>query len=152
GKPGPYAVRSVPTVQRWRFLKPVPSDLAATVPNADAFRAEVLGADSSHWLPAYARTAGDLPLVAVTAEAGSNVLYLQGELDVSHGDKVTVSLNAPDGVRAWVDDHPAPEGARFEAEISTGRHTLTFRVDTAARKAKTLRVVVSKSPGSSAEY
>jgi hypothetical protein len=142
----------VPTVQRWRFLKPVPDALAASVPDADTFRAEVLGADPSHWLPAYAKVAGDLPLDEVAAETGSKVLYLQGEVEVSHGDKVTVSLNALDGVRGWLDDRPAPEGATFPVELSTGRHTLTFRVNTAARKARTLRVVVSRPSGSSAEY
>lgn len=142
GKPGPYAVRSASTVQRWRFLKPVPADLAGPA----------LDADPSHWLPAYAKTAGDLPLGEIVAESGSPVVYLRAEVDVSQAGKVAVTLNSADGVRAWVDAEPAPAGTPFEAELSAGKHTLTFRVDTAARREKALRVVVAKAGGSTAEY
>ena len=32
GKPGPYAIRPVPAIQRWKVLKAVPTDLAKSVP------------------------------------------------------------------------------------------------------------------------
>ena len=51
GKPGPYAIRSTPTIQRWRVLKPVPTALAQSVPTPEALRSEVLKGDDSHWLP-----------------------------------------------------------------------------------------------------
>jgi hypothetical protein len=154
GKPGAYAIRSTPTVQRWRYLKPVPRPLTESVPNPDTFESEVLAADPSRWLPAYAQLAGELPLHELTADTGGKVLYLQAELDVSHGDKVEVKLDDPSGVTAWTDALPAPpfQGASYPAELSTGRHKLTLRVDTAARKARTLRVEVLKPVGSSAEY
>ena len=31
GKPGPYAIRSTPTIQRWKVLKPVPESLVGLV-------------------------------------------------------------------------------------------------------------------------
>ncbi len=153
GKPGPYAVRSTPTIQRWRFLKPVPDALAKGVPDPSGFRTQVLGADAARWLPAYAKTAGELPLAELTPESGPT-LYLQGEVEASHGDKVVVKLNASDGVSAWLDDQPAPpfRDDSFVTELPSGRHKLTFRVDTAARTEPTLRVEVLKPPGSSAEY
>jgi putative heme-binding domain-containing protein len=153
GKPGPYAVRSTPTIQRWRTLKPVPDALAKSVPDASTFAAQVLNADPARWLPAYARTAGDLPLGELTPGAGQ-VLYLQGDVEVSHGDKVVVKLNSADGVTAWVDDQAAPQfnGSEFATELPSGRHKLTFRVDTAARGDKPLKAEVLKPPGSSAEY
>jgi hypothetical protein len=154
GKPGPYAVRSTPTVQRWRVLKPVPADLSKSAPDPQTFASEVLNADASRWLPAYAKVAGDLPLDEMVAAADSPLLYLQGEVEVSHGDTVRVKLNSAEGVRAWVDDRPAPAfaGDAFTTRLESGRHRLTFRVETAARTSPVLKVEVLKPEGSSAEY
>lgn len=151
GKPGAYAVRSVPTIQRWRFLKPVPDELAVLAPE-DAFRSRVEHSPPDLWFPAYARVAGDLPLDEVATEAGSRVLFLRADVEVSQAGKVAVNLDRGDGVNAWVDDQPAPSGAKFETELSAGRHTLTFRADTGVRSGKTLRATVMKPAGSTAEY
>jgi putative heme-binding domain-containing protein len=154
GKPGPYAIRSTPTVQRWRFLKPVDDELSKQVPSEASLRTFALEADTAHWLPVYARTGGDLPLDEVTAAADSKVLFLQAEVEVSEAGKVHVKLNAPDGVHAWVDDQPAPAftGDSFETDLGTGRHKLTFRVDASTRRGNALRVEVLKPKDSSAEY
>ncbi len=150
GKPGPYAIRSTPTVQRWRYFQPAPG----AAPEASPFLGQTLrAADPSRWLPAYARTGGDLPLDELTAGAGK-VLYLQAEVDVSQGGEVLVTLDSAEGVTAWIDrpletQFPA---SRFPAELTPGRKTLTLRVDTAGRKSPVLRVEVSKPPGSRAEY
>ena len=154
GKPGPYAIRSTPTIQRWRVLKELPESIVNGTPDAKSFATEVLGAAESRWLPAYGKVAGELPLSEATAASGSKVVYLQADLDVTHGDKVTVALNSAEGVTAWVDDQPAPpfEENRFPTALKTGKHKLTFRVDTRSRKAPALRAEVLKSEGSSAEY
>ena len=52
GKPGPYAIRTIPTIQRWRVLKPVPAALAASIPDKDLFREQVLKAEPSRWMTA----------------------------------------------------------------------------------------------------
>jgi putative heme-binding domain-containing protein len=93
GKPGPYAIRSSPTVQRWRFLSPVPAELAEAAPDAETFRSQIWDSDPAQWQPAYAKVAGALPLDEVARAAESPVLYLQAEVDVSHADKVNVRLN-----------------------------------------------------------
>ena len=154
GKPGPYAIRSTPTIQRWRVLKELPESIVNGTPDAKSFATEVLGAAESRWLPAYGKVAGELPLSEASAASGSKVVYLQADLDVTHGDKVTVALNSAEGVTAWVDDQPAPpfEENRFPTALKTGKHKLTFRVDTRSRKAPALRAEVLKSEGSSAEY
>jgi hypothetical protein len=152
GKPGAYAVRTRPTVQRWRFLKPVPSELAEATPDPRVFRAQVREADPARWLPAYALTAGDLPLAEVAAEARSKVLFLAAEVEASEAGPVVVALDSADGVHAWLDDAPLPPGARAQAQLSTGKHVLTLRVDTTARRRPTLRVEVDKPAGSTAEY
>ena len=154
GKPGPYAIRSTPTIQRWRVLKGVPEALVKNTPDPKTFAAEVLNAPEDRWISAYAKVAGDLPLSDVSTTSGSKVDYLQADLDVTHGDGIDVALNSAEGVTAWVDDQPAPAfaGNRFQTTLKTGKHKLTFRVDTEARKTPVLRAEVLKSEGSSAEY
>ena len=62
GKPGPYAIRPVPAIQRWKVLKAVPNDLANPVPSERCFRDQVLGAEPEQWDVAYAKVDGSLPL------------------------------------------------------------------------------------------
>ncbi len=141
GKPGPYAIRSTPTIQRWRYHKARPG---GSVPNS---------ADPTQWQAAYARTGGDLPLGELTSEAGT-ILDLQAEVDVSQAGAVVVKLNDPVGVTAWVDDQPAPafSGPSFPCELAAGRHRITFQVDTTARRDPVLRAEVLKGPGSTVEF
>ena len=83
GRPGPYAIRTTPTIQRWRVLKAVSPALAAGVPADQALRDQVLGAAPDRWAPVYARVNGSLPLDEAAAVSGGKVLYLQGQLDVT---------------------------------------------------------------------
>jgi putative heme-binding domain-containing protein len=152
GKPGPFAIKTTPTIQRWRVLKPVPEELVQAVPDAETFRAQVLNADPSRWLPAYAKVAGGLPLADLTAETGGTVLYLQGEIDVSAAGPVVFHLDSAEGVRAWLDDKPMPTEAIFTVDLTSGRHALTLRVDTAARSSSQVRVEVSRGEGSAVEF
>lgn len=154
GKPGPYAIRSTPTIQRWRLLKPVDEELAKQVPSEATLRTFALEADPAHWLPAYSRVNGELPLEDLAADSASKVLYLQAEIEASAGGSLSVKLNDPAGIHAWLDDQPAPpfSADAFPITISPGRHTLTFRVDPSTRNNKPLRAEVLKPPGSSAEY
>ncbi len=70
GKPGPYAIRTIPTIQRWRVLKPVSPALATAIPDKDLFRDQVLKAEPGRWTTAYARVAGSLPLDELTSQTG----------------------------------------------------------------------------------
>ena len=117
GKPGPYAVRSVPSVQRWRYLKPVPDLLARSIPDLAAFKAQILNADPDRWLPAYAKAAGGLPLDEVSAATGGKIVYIQGELNVSTAGPLTFRLDSAQGINAWVDDKP------FRARLDLHRPT-----------------------------
>jgi putative heme-binding domain-containing protein len=152
GKPGPYAIHTTPTLQRWRVLKPVPDDLARSTPDPSALRSLVLDAPADHWLPAYALVSGGLPLDELTSSVGAKLLYLQGELDVSAPGPVTFRLDSPEGLSAWVDDRPMPPGASFTTPLDRGRHKLTLRVDTASRPARQVKVEVVKAEGSPVEF
>jgi putative heme-binding domain-containing protein len=154
GKPGPYAIHSTtsPTIQRWRLLKPVPPDLAKSVPDEATFRKEVLGAEPGRWLPVYASVPGMLDVDELTATAGSPVVYVQGEVNVTAEGPIKFVLDQHAGVDMWINDGVIARGATLIAERNVGVHKLTLRVDSAARKGLPIKVEVSKPEGSSAEF
>jgi putative heme-binding domain-containing protein len=155
GKPGPYAIRAVPAIQRYRVLKAVSEDLATAVPAGGAFRDRVLRAEPERWDVAYAKVNGSLPLEQAVVKSGGKVVYLQGELNVSAAGAVVVELDSPDGVRLWIDEQeiPIPASApQSNVPLDVGRHTITLRVDTTARRSKGIRVEVAKPAGSKAEF
>jgi putative heme-binding domain-containing protein len=152
GKPGPYAIRATPTIQRWHVLKSVSPPLAAAVPEPGMLREQVLALVLGRWTTAYSRVGGALPLDEAIGIARSKVVYLQGELEVSAGGSVRMCLDSPDGVSLWVDDQPAPAGCReFTATVSPGRRAVTVRVDAAARKAPVITVEVARPQENPAE-
>ena len=141
GKPGPYAIHTTPTIQRHSGClqgpAPPPTPTRPSRPTA------------SRWQPAYALVPGTLPLDELAAQIGSPVIYLRGEINVTAAGPVEFRLGSLEGVLgAGIDDWPIlglPTG--FAAELKPGVHTLTLRVDTAARKAP-LKVEVAKPEGS----
>jgi putative heme-binding domain-containing protein len=152
GKPGPFAIRATPSIQRWRCLKPVPDELARAVPDTGTFKAQLLGVDPDRWLPAYGKVGGGLPLDEVSAATGGKTVYLQGEVDVSTAGTVTFRLDSDQGVHAWVDDKAVATGPSVSAPLEVGRHKLTLRIDTAAHKGSDVKVEVTKSEGSPVEF
>ena len=153
GKPGPYAIRPTPTIQRWRFLKPVPESVATTLPDKNQFRDHILDADPGHWLVSYAKVAGSLPLDELTTQTGSKVLYLQGEIQVSSAGPIRFQLDSADGIHLWVDSELAQlDTPSHVAVLSAGRHAIVLRIDTAARKSREIKVEVTKPSGSPAEF
>jgi putative heme-binding domain-containing protein len=153
GRPGPYAIRTTPTIQRWSVLKQVPPALAGDVPAPDVIRAQVLAAPPDHWTTAYAKVAGALTLDEVAAICHSQVLYLQGELNVSAEGTIRIRPLSPVGMRFWVDDIPAPAGTReFTTTVLPDRHTVTLRVDVPERQSPEVRIEVDKPSNSSVEF
>lgn len=152
GKPGPYAIHAVPTIQRWHLMKPVPEDLSAS-PDAGAFVAKVRDSDPSAWVPAYGLSTGEVPIDEFAGLAGGRVLYLRGEIDVSSSGAIDVDLGSHHGVDAWLDDRECGPGRRkFAWDAKPGVHTITLRIDAAATKLGPVVVRLAKAPGSSAEF
>jgi putative heme-binding domain-containing protein len=144
GKPGPYAIHTTPTIQRWRLFKPALADLI-----------EAYNTGAGQWLPAYALVSGTLPLDEFAAQVGSPVFFLRGEINVTAAGPVEFRPGSLEGVLgAGIDDRVTmvnPQTGAFTAELEPGIHSFTLRVDTAARKAP-LKVEVAKPEGSSAEF
>ncbi len=153
GRPGPYAIRTVPTIQRWRVLKDVPPELVKAVPDEEELSKRVLAAPADRWATVYARVSGALPLAEAARAAGGKVLFVQGEIDVTAAGTVVIRPVHPDGIQLWIDEVPAPAGTReFTTSIATGRHPITVRVNTAERTHPNLAITVDKPAGSTAEF
>ncbi len=154
GKPGPYAIRTTPTIQRWRVMKSVPPGLAGAVPDSETLRDQVLASPPDRWDTVYAKVSGALPLdEAAAASGGSQVLYVQGELNVTAAGAIRITPRFPEGIRFWIDDLPAPAGTgEFTASVMPGRRLITVRVDVPERPQRELRIEVDKSAGSTAEF
>ena len=141
GKPGPYAIRSTPTIQRWRVLK-----------SADEPIGDVLKADPSRWLAAYGQAAGALPLADLAALTTEKSVILQGEINVSAGGPIAIRFNATIGLAGWLDDQPLTIEPESTVEVAEGVRKITLRVDLTARGDLPIRVEVAKPAGSSAEF
>ncbi|MDX2035574.1 MAG: c-type cytochrome [Isosphaeraceae bacterium] len=152
GKPGPYAIRSVPTIQRWRLLTGLDDDLGESIPGGDVFASRILAADDERWKLVYAMVDGRLPLDELTGPDRPKVLYLQGEIDVSAAGAIRLGFDDPAGVAAWLDEASIDPKSTAGVDVEPGRKKLTVRVDTTQRKKPTVRVEVARGEGSSAEY
>ncbi len=130
GRPGEYAINSRPTIQRWRLLKPVPQQLVDEVPDEEAFSDGLTNAPTDHWGSVYAKVAGSLPLAELVAQAESKVLYLYGEIEITHGGPIGVKLSSTQGVTVWFDGRQMPTERSFTTAVELGKHRLTLRVDT----------------------
>lgn len=154
GRPGPYAIRTVPTIQRWRVLKNVPPELVKAVPDEEDLRKGVLNTSPDRWATVYARVSGALPLAdAARAAGGGKVLFVRGNIDVTAAGTIVIRPTHPDGIQLWIDEVPAPAGTReFTTSVANGRHPITVRVNTAERSHPDLTITIDKPAGSTAEF
>ncbi len=168
GKPGPFEMRTTPTIQRWRILRgPADSNLGE-IPNVDMFRDQVLGRGPDNWAAVYAKVSGELPLAdaaELTTGAKGNsksqkpiVVYLQGDVNVIEPGDIGFRIQAPPGTFAWIDAEPFEPEALKEIAINlvpddTGSehkpHKLTLRVPTASSN---VRVELFRPIGSAAQF
>jgi putative heme-binding domain-containing protein len=151
GKPGPYAIRKTPSLQRWRVLKNPAPELTSEVPNVELFREHVLDASPGDWLPAYGMVGGNLPL-AELAKQRPAVVYIQGEIEVSEAGPVTIDINSTEATQTWLDAEPFEATKQITRELTAGRHTLTFRVAITDRPDPTIKIEFSKPSGSTAQF
>jgi len=151
GRPGPYAIRSIPTIQRWHVLRTPSAELQGDVPNVEIFREHVLDAPAEAWLSAYAMTAGDLPL-AELGKPGA-VLFLQGELEVVEAGAVTVAVDSTETVQLWIDAEPFEAKSKPTVELAKGRHRITIRtIVGGGAESPRVKVELLKPAGSKAQF
>jgi len=156
GKPGPYAIRTAATMQRWRAMAPHDERLTAEVPDSETFSERVLSAPESQWFPAYAKVAGWLPLEEIAARLKGDVLYLRGEFDVTAAGAVGFQVEYDGPFTIWVNDEPFGSQKEFNTQLEPGRHSVTLRVTGAgqpgSQAANELRLTLVKPAGSQAQF
>lgn len=153
GKPGDYAIPTTARVQRWRVLKEPGAELTAEVPNVEILRQFVLDAPPAAWSTAYGMVNGTLPLDELKPAPGPAVLYVQGEVDVSEAGVVAFTVQSTEAASVWIDAEPFDAKGPIEKNLSTGRHTITVRVQmTGESKDPGLKVELAKPSGSSAQF
>ena len=152
GKPGPYAIRSTPTIQRWKLLENPPADLpkADSIPSDEQFEKLVLKGPGLRWKSAYGKTAGGLPLDEHVALDGSGLqsLWLQGEISVDAPGPVDLRIAAPEGTAAWIGGKRIDLAQSGSVPLETGSNKLTLRVATTPGTDQEVQVEVGKTQGS----
>lgn len=126
GKPGPYAVRSRSTVQRWK----VASEVELAVPASKVKGADLLtnlDTELSAYPSGYARVAGTLPLEEAANLVAGETLLLMGEFDVVVPGPVRFSWTGP-AAEIWV-DQTAWEDEQTEFALEAGRHRIVVRLE-----------------------
>ena len=130
GRPGPYAIRTTPTLQRWRLLKSPSLEVTSEVPNVEHFRQHVLELPADTWFPLYGTARGLLPLTDVAAALKpESVAYLQGEIEVSQAGDLQIEVHSPLPTHLWLDAEPFEKPSKLTLPLTAGRHKLTFRLD-----------------------
>ena len=106
GKPGPYGIRAVPSIQRWRVMAKAPAELTADVPHLEHIRELVLNSQPDQWTSAYAMFSGKLPLAELRTDGKPTTLILQGEVQMNEAGAVEFKIESTEKYQAWLDDQP----------------------------------------------
>jgi putative heme-binding domain-containing protein len=152
GKPGPYAIPTVSTVQRWHRLRKVPDALRGGVPNRDVLRDLLLRDNPEAWDSVYAQVNGTLPLDEGRKLKPGEVDYLQGDLRVIQGGPVAVRVQSNVPTTFWIDEEPFEKQTSAVVSLSPGRHRITVRVTPGAVPSPHLRVEVRRPAESRAHF
>ena len=153
GKPGPYAIRTTPTIQRWRVLKEPQKELTGDVPNVEIVREFILDRPAADWSTAYGMVNGKLPLDELKAVTVNDVLYLQGELEVTEPGVVAFQIDSTEPTNVWIDAEPFDAQKKIEKNLSTGRHTVTVRVQLTSGKSEPgIKIELTKPAGSGGQF
>ena len=155
GKPGPYAIRSTPTIQRWKLLENPPGDLAKAaadaIPSDEEFDKLIVKGPGLRWRSAYGKTAGGLPLDEFVAPGGSGLqtLWLQGEILADGGPgPVDLRITAPKGTAAWIAGKRIDLDESGAVVIAQGWNKLTLRVPATAGAGEEVKAEVRKTKDS----
>ncbi|MFN0017583.1 MAG: HEAT repeat domain-containing protein [Pirellulaceae bacterium] len=144
GRPGPYNIRTAPTLQRWRLLKSPAPEISGEVPNVEHFRQHVLEQPADSWLPLYGTARGPLPLADVLASlksaspdkgaannvtAEKQIAILQGEIEVVTAGDLQIEIQSPLPVHLWAGAEPFEKPTKLTHPFTPGRHKLTLRLE-----------------------
>lgn len=152
GKPGPYGLRPIPSIQRWRVMVNAPAELTADVPHLEHIRELVLSSQAEQWTSAYAKFSGKLPLAELRQEKNPTTLILQGEVKVNDAGPVVFDIASTEKYQVWLDDQSFDSKPKVEATLQPGVHKITIRIEVSDKDQPTLKVDVSKPTDSTVQF
>lgn len=152
GKPGTYAVRTAPIIQRWQVLAAPPAELTGDVPHLEHIRQHVLAAPPEAWTSAYAMFNGDLPLSELRQGDQPKVVILRGEVDVNEAGPIEFDLQSTETMQVWVDSQSIDLKSKAILPLEKGRHTIVVRVQISGASMPTLRATLARPEGSTAQF
>ncbi|MDX1927381.1 MAG: HEAT repeat domain-containing protein [Pirellulaceae bacterium] len=152
GKPGPYGLRPIPSIQRWRVMVNAPAELTADVPHLEHIRELVLSSQADQWTSAYAMFSGKLPLAELRQEKKPVTLILQGEVKVNDAGPVVFDIASTEKYQVWLDDQSFDSKPKVEANLQPGVHKITIRIDVSDKDQPTLKVDVAKPTDSTVQF
>ena len=152
GKPGPYGLRPVPSIQRWRVMVNAPAELTADVPHLEHIRELVLSSQPEQWTSAYAMFSGKLPLAELRQEKKPTTLILQGEVKVNEAGPVAFDISSTEKYQVWLDDQASESKSHIEANLQPGIHKITIRIEVSDKDEPTLKVDISKPTDSAVQF
>lgn len=153
GKPGPYAIRSKPTVQRWRLMQKIP-DLILSNENLDEelFEEHVLRAPATSWIPQYAMAAGLLPLAELKGLDSDAHVLLQAEINVTEAGTIGFHINSNQDTRIWINARQLKSESENQFDLAKGVHKLTLLINLENRTDKGIQAEFFRPAGSKASF
>lgn len=152
GKPGPYAVQTVPAIQRWRVLLNPSHELTDSVPHLEHIRQLILDSTPEAWVAAYGQVAGVLPLDELRHGNRPAVVILRGEVQVNEAGKIAVHVHTTETTQVWVDAEAFESQKQFEVSLEPGKHQVIVRVEVSDRPAPELKIELTRPAGSAAQF
>lgn len=162
GKPGEFAVRTKPTIQKYQVLKKVNRKALTAIPEQAVLRTWVISQNKpGHWTTMYAKVAGGLPLneASRTVTGNKNLIFLKAEIEVTVAGEVSVKVPNSKGVYVWINDTPVKTNENDprihsveKVQLDSGKHTVFIRVDKNQFSEKDFSAEVNKPSGSSVQY
>ena len=162
GKTGEYAIRTRPTIQRWRVLQSANNKARLGKPGKHFIKSWIINYKGNKWTPLYAKVAGGLPVNEIRKHvtARESKMFIKGEIDVTVAGDISLKILEAKGVLAWVDGTPAAlngkkpvrQDAVSKVNLKPGRHQIIFRIDSRMYKKPDFNAEVIKPTGSTVQF
>jgi putative heme-binding domain-containing protein len=152
GKPGPYAIPSAVTVQRWKKLAKPNGSLTTGLPDSKVLHDAIQAAGPADWETVYAQVNGKLPLAELHKAGQPDLYYLQGEMQVHQSGPVEFRVDSSAPAALWIDDVLHEQSGKTVVSLTPGRHRIVVRLDARTAKDGTLRVELVKPADSAARF
>jgi putative heme-binding domain-containing protein len=156
GKPGPYAVSTVPTARRWHALLPTKESYTRMTRTSDA---QLMSSDDQlQWTTVYSQVDGSLPLPGLPdftldlkfVDNKRHVAFVRTEVQVSQPGVVLVELNDAEHLEFWQDGQPVSPASRMAIPVTPGVHRWAFAIDLRHRRTP-LKLTLPPSSDSTAQ-